>query len=409
MVLTDLGIRKLPLPDKGQKTYWDKGLGVRVSQGGAKSFVAKHKGKFITLGKYPAMSLKMARNACFQLKTDETPLKRIQRLDAAISAYLGECEHKNRPATVRQYRHFLAQVDRTYLTDVQRTDVDLGSAHAVMAWRVFFNWCIRNELIDRNPFAYVKVSWSERTRLLTDDEIVKLWHYDHSPYSDYLKAMILTGQRVGQFKQFTIDETVTFPASVMKNKREHVLPATNWVVEVLERLVPFNGWSRAKRRCDTHTGVTDWVQHDCRRYYSSTQAKLGTPLHVTERILSHAGEVSGVAAVYNRYNFLDEPIEPLHQARVAMSEQYDRFKAHEVGDYEADAAIMSMYRNGVINVQRIAQVANAWDNPPHDWGDKTGWRLFNAATYALTGRVAEDPRITHKLHDVVDGVCKRLN
>lgn len=27
-----------------------------------------------------------------------------------------------------------------------------------------------------------------------------------------------------------------------------------------------------------------------------------------------------------------------------------------------------------------------WERPAHDWGDRTAWRLFNAATFALTGR-----------------------
>lgn len=104
-----------------------------------------------------------------------------------------------------------------------------------------------------------------------------------------------------------------------------------------------------------------------------------------------------------------EAVEPLHAARIAMSQQYDRFKAVELGDYEADAAIMQMYREGVLNVQRIANVTNAWDNPPHDWGGRTVWRLFNATTFALTGRVAEDPRTTQKLHEVLEGTCTRLN
>jgi hypothetical protein len=98
-------------------------------------------------------------------------------------------------------------------------------------------------------------------------------------------------------------------------------------------------------------------------------------------------------------------IEPLHEARIAMSQQYNRFKATELGDYEADAAIMQMFRAGVINVQRIANVTDAWDNPVHDWGGRTAWRLFNAATFALTGRVAEDPRTTQKLHEVIEGTC----
>ena len=42
MSLTDLQIKRLRPPKKGQKTYFDPGLpgfGVRVSQGGAKTFV----------------------------------------------------------------------------------------------------------------------------------------------------------------------------------------------------------------------------------------------------------------------------------------------------------------------------------------------------------------------------------
>jgi hypothetical protein len=67
---------------------------------------------------------------------------------------------------------------------------------------------------------------------------------------------------------------------------------------------------------------------------------------------------------------------------------------------------MAMYRAQVINVQRIAHVVEAWENPPHDWGDKTAWRLFNAATLTLAGRVAEDPSTTQRLHQVIDGACQ---
>ena len=75
---------------------------------------------------------------------------------------------------------------------------------------------------------------------------------------------------------------------------------------------------------------------------------------------------------------------------------------------EADHAIMSMYREGVINVQRIAEVEEQWERPTFDWGDRTAWRLFNAATYALTGRVVDNTDATPKLHKIIDGVCERL-
>ena len=75
-------------------------------------------------------------------------------------------------------------------------------------------------------------------------------------------------------------------------------------------------------------------------------------------------------------------------------------------DAEADRTIMQLYRQDVINVTRIATVTKAWDEPPHDWGERTAWRLFNAVTFALAGRIAEDPTVTGKLHDVIDGVCE---
>ena len=104
-----------------------------------------------------------------------------------------------------------------------------------------------------------------------------------------------------------------------------------------------------------------------------------------------------------------EVIEPLHDARKAQALTFDRYKALPLPDELADQSIMQMYRQGVINVTRIAEVLKAYEEPPHDWGDKTPWRLFNAATFALTGKVAENPSTTRQLHDVIDGVCERLN
>ena len=75
----------------------------------------------------------------------------------------------------------------------------------------------------------------------------------------------------------------------------------------------------------------------------------------------------------------------------------------------ADHAVMDMYRSGIINVQRIADVVNQWENPDFDWGDRTAYRLFNAATHALDGRIAENPGVTAQLHKVIDGVCERIH
>lgn len=94
-------------------------------------------------------------------------------------------------------------------------------------------------------------------------------------------------------------------------------------------------------------------------------------------------------------------VEPLHLERQAQHEKFALYQGTELTDAEADHLVMELYRRGVINVQRIASVAAEWQTPSHDWGGKTAWRLFNAVTYALTGRMAEKPDHSERLHDII--------
>jgi hypothetical protein len=101
-------------------------------------------------------------------------------------------------------------------------------------------------------------------------------------------------------------------------------------------------------------------------------------------------------------------VEPLTEQREAQHRMVLTYQGTPVSDELADHAILDMYRQGVINVQRIPEVLRQWDEPEHEeWGDRTAWRLFNAATFALAGRVAENPNVTRQLHNVIDGVCVR--
>ena len=60
------------------------------------------------------------------------------------------------------------------------------------------------------------------------------------------------------------------------------------------------------------SGVGDWRLHDLRRCAASGLARLQTPPHVIEAVLNHrSGTISRIAAVYNRYNYLDEKREAL--------------------------------------------------------------------------------------------------
>ena len=69
----------------------------------------------------------------------------------------------------------------------------------------------------------------------------------------------------------------------------------------------FNEFSKAKRQLDQLSGVTGWRLHDLRRTCVSGMARLGIAPHVADKILNHqAGTISGVAAVYQRHEFLAE-------------------------------------------------------------------------------------------------------
>ena len=102
-----------------------------------------------------------------------------------------------------------------------------------------------------------------------------------------------------------------------------------------------------------------------------------------------------------------EIVEPLAEQREAQHNTFLRYRDTALSDALADQAIMKMFRGGVINLQRIPEVLEQWETPTFaEWGDRTAWRLFNAATFSLNGRIAENPSVTRELHNVIDGVCE---
>ena len=75
---------------------------------------------------------------------------------------------------------------------------------------------------------------------------------------------------------------------------------------------------------------------------------------------------------------IGEIVEPLAIQREAQKRQFDCYLATDLTDSRADQAIMQMYRQHVIGVQAIADVLRQWEEPEHDWGPKTGFRLFKS-------------------------------
>lgn len=316
MRLTDLAIKKLKFESK-QKIHRDDtlpGFGVRVGKQ-SKTFVVMYgpKRRLKTLGRYPAVSLSGARSEAKRFLATQTDRRLSMTFLEASEAYLEECRSRLRPATVRQYEYFLGLPNfRCDVADVTRQMLlpYMIRPHATVSYKTFFNWCIKNDLANRNPLIGEKAQYNTpRSRVLSAEELKQVWAYERPPFSDIVKLLILTGQRrneIALLEEDWITEVITIPATITKNKREHILPYGELTKRYLKPML-HNGWSKSKARLDKAVPIPHWTLHDLRRTFSTIHAEIGTPIHVTEKLLNHvSGTQSGVVGIYNRHTYIEE-------------------------------------------------------------------------------------------------------
>ena len=329
---------------------WDgaqKHFGVRISQGGAKSFVIlTGSGRRQTIGRFPTISLATARARAKELLAEYTLGKTrppAAAFDDVLAAFLEACEKKNRARTVRDYTRLLKRhIDfgRKNLSDITRHDIsrkleilkDAPSEqnHATVAAKIFFKWALRQGCIDRSPCeGFSTIKRLPRERVLSDDELRAVFNTaleGSSPFSYIVALLILTGQRRGEIAALkwewidAAERTITLPASLTST---HTFPYGGMAADLLERIphqgeypfpaarervkgrpaTVFNGWAKPKKTFDGLCNVSNWQLHDLRRTFATNLAALGIPPHIVERLLNHSsGTISGVAAIYNRCN-----------------------------------------------------------------------------------------------------------
>jgi integrase len=196
-----------------------------------------------------------------------------------------------------------------------------------------FNWAVSRDLLDRSPCDRVKAPGKapKRERALSTEEVRAVWRAAQEikwPFGPLIQLLMLTGQRrteIANLRWSWIDDEkrlIAFPASIMKNGREHLLPMSPPVAEIIGSLPRFadddrlfrsrsnasknvvSGFSKTKRRLDELSGVADWVLHDVRRTVATQMNALGVQDTTVDRVLSHV--IPGVSGVYNRHKYLDE-------------------------------------------------------------------------------------------------------
>src|ERR1700688_594146 len=115
MRITDITIKSLEAPEKGARIYTDHivpGFGVRVSQGGTKSFVLTHGARHQreTIGRVGIVGLQEARNEAKRRLAEYTLGKHKMRAmswDSAKEEYLDEKITSLKPRSHADYTYIL--------------------------------------------------------------------------------------------------------------------------------------------------------------------------------------------------------------------------------------------------------------------------------------------------------------
>lgn len=349
MRLTDITIKALKAPANGVIVYADdtlSGFGVRVSSGGTKSYVLTHGPRRTreTIGRVNVLKLADAREAA-KLRLAEYTLGRIKPLsitwDGALNEFLAEKTLKLKDRTLEDYTYYLNRHFRygvTKLDELSPHDIAASikklnnrpgtQLYAYAVLRTFMRWAHRKHYVDRNPMERMQnpQRYIPRQRVLTDDELRRVWcSAGDDTFGRIVKLLTLTGQRKGEITNLTGgmigENTITLPASLTKNGRQHTIPLGQMTKSLLDpippqnsyfflasgKTTPFNGYSVCKAKLDKRSGVSGWTLHDLRRTFASGLAGQGVQLPVIERLLNHiAGSFGGIVGVYQRYDFMSE-------------------------------------------------------------------------------------------------------
>jgi integrase len=365
--LTKSVIDTLPTPAK-DLVYWDTGcpgFGIKVTPKGRKVFIVLYRTggagsrlRKYTIGPYGRVTLHQAKVAAQQVYAAKLEgrdpatekgesRKRIvaDRVEDLLEAFIAQHVSQNRSAReiTRLLRRELAGWAGRSIHEIRKRDIievvttieergaPMAANKTLKTVKTFLHWCVGRAVLDQSPADGVPLPAKEvsRDHVLSDEELARIIIAARKigpPYGGIVELLALTGQRREEVARSTWGEcdfaqrVWTLPKERTKNGKLHIVHLSEQSMAVLTRaerrgqivfsLVgakPFQDFSRAKRELDKLSGVIGWRLHDLRRTCVSGMARLGVPPHVADKILNHqAGTISGVAAVYQRHDFLAE-------------------------------------------------------------------------------------------------------
>ncbi len=378
---SDTSIARLKAPAEGRAEYWDEelpGFGLRITARGTKTWQLMYRKdgrkRRLTLGNYPALSLKLARKAAADaldaLARGRDPASERSVLTGGPLTFEGFAHaylerHAKRHKKSWQADQAMIENDlikawgRRPADAIARRDV-IALLEQVMARghpyaanrrlaliRKMFAWGIEVDLVTSSPATGVAAPAREqtRTRTLSEHEIAALWQAWTEmgwPYGFIFKLILLTAQRRSDIAGLRLEDIGfttqiwTPPLAKSDAGNAHELPLAPSVLEILtslpratsalvfpspgDRSKPVSGFSKASERASELSGVNDWRTQDLRRTAAVGMARMGVRPELLDQILNVRTTISpGLRGVYQ----LASDAQEKRQAMEAWASQID--------------------------------------------------------------------------------------
>jgi len=270
-------------------------------------------------------------------------------IDSVAKRFLAEhvqCEL--RPRTAIEVKRHIGRIVAAFhgrrLSEIKRADIraflqmakadaPIGANHALSWFKRLCSWAIEQDLLEASPASGIKppAPKTSRDRISSHGEIKAVWEASQRlgyPIGPYVQMLMLSGQRRREVSDMVWSEldmphkVWIIPAARSKNGKEHLVPLSEPMIELLESLPrqpgdgyaftfgngkPLNDFNGIKRQLDAALSkLPHWTFHDLRRTMRSEMSRLGVRPDIAEHCLNHRGSSSAIQKTYDRWEYHPE-------------------------------------------------------------------------------------------------------
>ena len=391
MPLNDRQIKHSKPKDKPYKLTDGNGLYLHITPAGGKLWRLKYridgKEKTLSIGKYPHLSLVEAREAAENARKmkaqgiDPSQAKQQAKAERQ-AALLNTFEHiardwhqnnisrwkPNHAQRIMRYlekdvfpyigSHPIQELRVAHIKQVLDAITARGvaeTAEKIRQWiNKIFNYALMLERVDGNPasalMGYIQPKTTEHMPALPREELTefyrRLLQVDAEPQNRLCLMLLVlcfprnTEIRGGEWKEINWQtKTWTIPASRMKRPREHLIPLSDWAMELLQELHQLTG--KGRFMFPNRNTISGYISentlgnilnrigykgiatpHGFRSLASSILNEQGFNPDAIERQLAHVEE-NKIRAAYNRAEYLAERTEMMQWYSNYLRERYE--------------------------------------------------------------------------------------